>query len=54
MYYQIFNPDNSFLLEQMTSAQEYRSQLWQSGNNVIEVINRGGSTKSYNVIIGID
>lgn len=54
MSYQIFNPDQSFLLEQMTSAQEYRGQLWQSGDHVIEVINRGGSTTSYNVIFGIE
>jgi hypothetical protein len=52
--YQIFNPDNSFLLDQVSSAQEYRGQLWQSGDHVIEVINRGGSTSSYNVIFGIE
>ena len=54
MSYQIFNPDNSFLLDQTTSAQEYRGQLWQSGDHVIEVINRGGAATSYNVIFGID
>jgi hypothetical protein len=52
--YQIFNPDRSFLLEQMTSAQEYRGQLWQSGDHVIEVINRGKKTASFNIIIGIE
>ena len=52
--YQIFNPDNSFLLDQMTSKREYRGQLWQSGDHVIEVINRGNSTTSYNVIFSID
>ena len=54
VYYQIFNPDNSFLLDQMESAKEYRGQLWQSGDHVIEVINRGNRDTSYNVIIGID
>ncbi len=54
IYYQIFNPDNSFLLDQMTSSREYRGQLTQSGDHVIEVINRGGATASYNVIFGID
>ena len=54
MSYQIFNPDQSFLLDQMTAAQEYRGQLWQSGDHVIEVINRGGAQTSYNVIFGID
>ena len=52
--YQIFNPDGSFLLDQMTSDQEYRGQLWQSGDHVIEVINRTNATAGYNIIIGID
>ena len=54
MFYQILNPDQSFLLDQTSSAQEYRGQLWQSGDHVIEVINRGGAATSYNVIFGID
>jgi hypothetical protein len=54
IHYQIFNPDGSFLLDQMTSKQEYRGQLWQSGDHVVEVINRGNDTTSYNVIFGID
>ena len=54
IYYQIFNPDRSFLLDQMTSDREYRGQLWQSGDHVVEVINRGRSDTSYNVIFGIE
>ncbi|HSQ70667.1 MAG TPA: hypothetical protein VLM41_11335 [Steroidobacteraceae bacterium] len=54
VYYQIFNPDGSFLLEQMDSAREYRGELWQSGDHVIEVINRGNRNTSYNVIFGIE
>ncbi len=52
--YQILNPDGSFLLDQVPAAQEYRGQLWQSGDHVIEVINRNNQTRSYNVIFGID
>lgn len=52
--YQIFNPDGSFLLDQMTSDKEYRGQLWQSGDHVVEVINRGNSNTSYNLIISVD
>lgn len=52
--YQIFNPDGSFLLDQMTSAREYRGQLWQSGDHVVEVINRNQTDAGYNVIFGID
>lgn len=54
IYYQIFNPDGSSLLDQMTSSTEYRGQLWQSGDHVIEVINRGNSNTGYRVIFGID
>ncbi len=52
--YQIFNPDDTFLLEQVPAGQEYRGQLWQSGNLVIEVINRGNRSRSYNLIVGIE
>ena len=52
--YQIFNPDGSFLLDQISSSKEYRGQLWQSGDHVVEVINRGNSATSYNVIFGIE
>jgi hypothetical protein len=53
IYYQIFNPDRSFLLDQMTSSKEYRGQLWQTGDHVVEVMNRGNSTTSFNVIFGL-
>ena len=54
IHYQIFNPDGSFLLDQMTSDKEYRGQLWQSGDHVIEVINRGNNNTSYNLIVSVD
>jgi hypothetical protein len=54
IYYQIFNPDTSFLLEQMTPDREYRGQLWQTGDHVIEVLNRGNRTTSYNIIFSIE
>ncbi|SLN33567.1 hypothetical protein PSA7680_01571 [Pseudoruegeria aquimaris] len=52
--FQIFNPDGSFLLEMIPSDTEYRGQLWQSGEHVVEVINRGNDTRGYNVIFGIE
>lgn len=52
--YQIFNPDQSFLLDQTGSDTAYRGQLWQTGDHVIEVINRGGDTGSYAVILGVE
>jgi hypothetical protein len=51
--YQIFNPDRSFLLEQISSGREYRGQLWQTGDHVIEVINRTPRPADYNIIIGL-
>ena len=54
IYYQIFNPDNSFLLEQMDPGKDYRGQLWQSGKHVVEVINRGNRTTRYNVTFRIN
>lgn len=53
MFYQIFNPDGSFLLDQMTAAQGYRGQLWQSGDHVVEVINRSNRAQSYDVEFSI-
>ena len=54
IYYQIFNPDGSFLLDQMTAGKQYRGQLWQSGDHVIEVINRGNRTTSYSLLLSIE
>jgi hypothetical protein len=52
--YQIFNPDNSFMLDMTPARQEHRGQLWQSGDHVIEVINRSNQTVSYNAIFGVE
>lgn len=52
--FQIFNPDGSFLLDMIPTDLEYRGQLWQSGDHVVEVINRGGKAAEYTVIFGID
>jgi hypothetical protein len=54
IYYQIFNPDRSLLLEEITVDKPYRGQLWQSGDHVIEVVNRGHSNTSFNVMFDID
>ena len=52
--YQIFNPDNSFLLDSMNPDREYRGELWQSGQHAVEVMNMGQSDATYNIIIGLD
>ncbi|WP_216601230.1 hypothetical protein [Ruegeria sp. HKCCD6604] len=52
--YVIRNPDGSELLGLMSADKEYRGQLWQSGDHVVELINRGNSSVGYNVIFGIE
>ncbi len=52
--YQIFNPDGTFLLGMVPARQEYRGQLWQSGDHAIEVINRTNRRIVYNLIVGIN
>lgn len=52
--YEIFNPDGTLLLDLISASQEYRGQLWQTGDHVVEVVNRGGATLSFNVIFGIE
>lgn len=54
MTYVIYNPDGSVLLDEMSSNQEYRGQLWQSGDHIIEVYNTSNGAQSYNVIFGIN
>lgn len=52
--YRILNPNGSALLDEVRADMEYRGQLWQSGDHVIEVINRGSGSQTFNVIIGIE
>ena len=52
--YEVFNPDGSLLLDLISASREYRGQLWQSGDHVVEVVNRGGQAIDFNVIVGIE
>lgn len=54
LVYQIFNPDQSFLLDQMSARTPYRGQLWQSGDHVVEVYNNGHRNASYTIDFWID
>lgn len=51
--WQIFNPNGS-LMDRATSEREYRGSLWQSGDHVVEVINRSNRTQGYTAIFGIN
>lgn len=53
MDYQIINPDNSRLLDMVSSNLPYEGQLWQSGNHTVEIVNRTNSSKSYRVEFSI-
>ncbi len=53
LFYRFFNPDRSFLLDEIGSARDCRGQLWQSGDHVVEVINRGNRAQSYQVVFSI-
>ncbi|THD84882.1 hypothetical protein E7811_03925 [Aliigemmobacter aestuarii] len=52
--YQIFNPDQSFLLDLIPAGTPYAGQLWQSGDHVVEVVNRGGAAAEYAVDFSIN
>ncbi|PWJ09658.1 SH3 domain-containing protein [Jannaschia seohaensis] len=54
MTYVIYNPDGSVLLDEMSSDREYRGQLWQSGDHIVEVHNTANGRQSFNVIFGIN
>ena len=54
MTYVIYNPDGSVLLDEMGAEQEYRGQLWQTGDHVVQVFNTANGAQSYNVIFGIE
>jgi len=52
MTWRILNPDGS-LMDEATADREYRGQLWQSGDHIVEVTNTANGRQSYNVIFGI-
>ena len=54
MYYVIRNPDGSVLLDGTDAATEYRGQLWQSGDHVVEVVNQSSETLTYDIVFGIE
>jgi hypothetical protein len=54
MTYVIYNPDGSVLQDEVSATQEYRGQLWQSGDHTVEVYNTANGAQSFNVIFGIE
>jgi hypothetical protein len=54
LQYRIVNPDGSALLDAISVGIPYRGQLWQSGDHIVEVINRSGSTVNFQVYFEIE
>lgn len=51
--YQIFLPNGRTLLDMMSNTQRYEGELFMNGDHRIEVINRSGSSASYNMSVEI-
>lgn len=47
--YSIRNPDRSALLDLISASKPYTGQLWQSGEHVVEVVNRGTTEAGYRI-----
>ena len=54
MYYVIRNPDGSVLNAGTDAATEYRGKLAQSGNQVVEVVNKTSETLTYDISFEIE
>jgi hypothetical protein len=54
LQYRILNPDGSTLLDPISVGIPYRGSLWQSGDHIVEVINRSGSTVPFQVYFEIE
>ena len=54
LQYRILNPDGTALLDALPVDKPYRGQLWQSGDHVVEVINRTGATVPFDIYFGIE
>lgn len=52
MTYVIYSPDGSVLLDETSADREYRGQLGQSGDHIVEVYNTANGRQSFNVIFG--
>jgi hypothetical protein len=51
--YAIRNPDGSALLDPIDASTPYRGQLWQSGDHMVEVLNRSNRESGYRVTFEI-
>lgn len=54
LQYRILNPNGSALLDAISTGIPYRGQLWQSGDHIVEVINRSGSIVPFQIYFEIE
>ncbi len=54
MYYVIRNPDGSILLDGTDSETPYKGQLWQSGEHIVEVVNKTSADVTYDISFEIE
>lgn len=54
LHYVIRNPDGSELYNSRHSKDEYRGQLFETGDHVLEVINTGHSSANVRIVVSID
>jgi hypothetical protein len=54
MTYVIYKPDGSVLLDETAADREYRGQLLQSGDHIVDVYNTSNGAQTCNVIFGIE
>ena len=54
MYYTIRNPNGSILLDGTDSATPYEGQLWQSGEHIVEVVNKTSEELIYDIAFEIE
>jgi hypothetical protein len=51
--YRIINPNSTTLLDPVSTSREFRGQLLQSGDHIIEVINIGSGSRSFTATFSI-
>ncbi len=54
LVYRILNPNGSELLGELAVDKPYRGQLWQTGDHVVEVINRTRTTVPFEIAFAIE
>ena len=52
--YRIINPDGTVLQDRLSSIRDYAAELTQSGDHIVELVNRTGADVAYSVVFEIE